>query len=900
MDRLALARDASLYRLVPQAIVRPTSVEDVRRVFDWCHRHGSSCTFRAAGTSLSGQAVGDGILIDVSRNWNGYSVLDGGARIRLQPGIRGGHANAILRPLGRKLGPDPASMQACMIGGIVANNASGMCCGTQHNTYTTMQSLGMLLANGLYLDTADAFANDHLRESAPHIYAGLLQLRDEVRSSPSLIDRITSKYRIKNTIGYSLNSLLDFDTPVDILAHLLVGSEGTLGFIEHIVYNTIPDARTKHTAIFLFPSIQEACSTVPYWTSCGAAAVEIMDDRSLASVAHLPNTPPLLASAGKGASALLVEFHDVAPPNGEGHAPQWTGWTTDANEQARLWAVRKGLMPTVGAQRKAGHTMINEDIAVPPSHLADLLANLRLLFVQHRYDDAVIFGHAKDGNLHFVLTLDSNDATEFERFERCMVDVARLVVERYDGSLKAEHGTGRNMAPFVEFEWGEHATSIMWRIKELLDPAGILNPDVVLSHNQHIHTQNIKPVPVIEDDINQCIECGFCEHVCPSRELTRTPRQRIALQRELAMQTLSADVRADVLRSWNREVLDTCATDGLCSVVCPVGIDTGAYVKKERTLRGSRILHASANIAAKHFRLFSAVSSAGLGAVHALASVIGSHRFSRFAATIHRRVPAIPIWHRYTLPPAEPRRGEHGTSPQVILVRSCGSRWMGGMNDATTNLEHALNMAGVHHTVIGDGSVCCGQVFGSKGYADAEAHCTTESIEQLASLSSTNIPIIVDASTCASALRHQLRDTDHVVLDMAEAIQEFIVPRLPLQQLDGTAVLHPGCGLIKAGTAELARQIAQRCIRNVVVPHEAGCCGMAGDRGLFHPDLVTAALRGEVQEIRQVDAQWYLSCNPSCESALRQESGRPFTSLVSLVLASARAARPLTRRQAEQ
>lgn len=900
IDRLAVARDASLYRLVPEAIVRPTSLEDVRLVFDWCHRNALHCTFRAAGTSLSGQAVGDGILVDVSRHWNSATILDDGARIRLQPGVRGGHANALLRPYGRKLGPDPASMQACMIGGIVANNASGMCCGTQYNTYHTMHSLGMLLPNGLYLDTANPTSDDQLRDRAPDIHAGLLQLRDEIRSSPSLVDRISTKYRIKNNIGYSLNSFLDFDKPIDILAHLLVGSEGTLGFIEHIVYNTIPDARTKHTAIFLFPSIHDACGTVPYWTSCGAAAVEIMDDRSLESVAHLANTPPLLASVGKGAAALLVEFHDVAPPNGEGHALRWTGWTTDVTEQARLWAVRKGLMPTVGAQRKAGHTMINEDIAVPPSHLADLLANLRSLFVQHSYDDAVIFGHAKDGNLHFVLTLDSNNAAEFERFERCMADVARLVVERYDGSLKAEHGTGRNMAPFVEFEWGEQATSIMWRVKQLLDPSGILNPDVVLSRNPHIHTQNIKPVPVIAEVVNQCIECGFCEHICPSRGLTRTPRQRIALQRELAMSSLPDEARADVLRSWDYDVLDTCATDGLCSVMCPVGIDTGSYVKAERAKRGSRLHHASALIAAKHFRLVSAAATNVLAAIHAVSTVFGAKRFSRLSTTLHRILPVLPIWHSNTLPPAMPRHCDVVADPDVILLRSCGSRWFGGVDDATSLLEQLLQMAGVRYAVVSDGSICCGQVFGSKGHEDAENLCVTATKNVLASWQTMNAPIIVDASTCASALRHHLQEGDRIVLDIVQGMQEFVLPRLPLRKLSGTAVLHPGCGLVKGGTAELATQIAQRCVQNVVVPHDAGCCGMAGDRGLFHPDLVTSALSGEVQEIRRVDAQWYLSCNPSCESALRQESGRPFTSLVELVLAAARAARPLTRQQAER
>ncbi|MBU3742377.1 MAG: FAD-binding protein, partial [Candidatus Kapabacteria bacterium] len=519
--RRAMARDASLYRMVPMAVVRPSTATDIVNLFNIARIHGAACTFRAAGTSLSGQAVTDGLLVDISRSWSSAQVLDGGDRIRVQPSVTGGRANAMLRRLGRRIGPDPASLMACMVGGIVANNASGMCCGTAHNSYHTIESMRYILADGTVCDTADPHADAHLAASAPAVSAAIAALRDEVRSNNDLVALIRRKYRIKNTVGYSLNAFLDEDRPARIIAKLMVGSEGTLGFIDEVVFGTIADARVKHTAIMVYASLDAACDDVSFWRDSGAAAVELMDDASLQSFATLPSTPPELRITQKGAAALLVEFHDVEPParHFDGYA---TEWTTDPKRQAELWHLRKGLMPTVGAMRPTGTTMINEDVAAPPERLADLVRGVQASFARFGYDDGIIFGHAKDGNIHFVVNQRFETEDDITRYAEFMDDIARIVTG-LDGSLKAEHGTGRNMAPFVEREWGTVAYGIMLRVKSILDPEGILNPGVVINADPTVHVRNIKPVPTVDASVNACIECGFCEHVCPTRSYTLTP-----------------------------------------------------------------------------------------------------------------------------------------------------------------------------------------------------------------------------------------------------------------------------------------------------------------------------------------------------------------------------------------
>ena len=202
-------------------------------------------------------------------------------------------------------------------------------------------------------------------------------------------------------------------------------------------------------------------------------------------------------------------------------------FSTDAGECERLWNIRKGVFPAVGGMRKPGTTVLIEDVAFPIERLAEATLDLEALMHEHGYPEGVIYGHALDGNLHFIFTQDFSDPAEIARYGGLMVAVVDLVVNKYDGSLKAEHGTGRNMAPFVEMEWGRAATAIMRELKALLDPEGLLNPGVVPNDDPTVHLKNLKPMPAADDIVDACIECGFCEPQCPSAALTFSPRQRI-------------------------------------------------------------------------------------------------------------------------------------------------------------------------------------------------------------------------------------------------------------------------------------------------------------------------------------------------------------------------------------
>ncbi len=568
LQRIAYANDASYFRLVPQAVVQPNSISEIQALFKVTQQHKIPMTFRAAGTSLSGQAVTDGILVDISKHWGKYNVEEGGKLIRFQPGIVGGFINNVLKIYGRRIGPDPASIDACMMGGILANNSSGMCCGVIENSYHTIHSMTIVLPNGFVLNTADPRANQILVNEQPQIAEGLLELKRRIDQSgirikgEGLAERIQRRYQMKNTNGYLLNAFLDFDTPLDILTHIMIGSEGTLGFIAEAVLHTLPDYPRRYTGQLYFKNLQDAASAIAPIKESGARAVEIMDRAALRSVENNPGVPSILRQLPDGATAILVEYQaqDADAESMAGfvkearqvikrikpfHDPEFTD---DPIAQASLWKARKGIISSIGGARIPGTVSINEDVAFPVHQLADAVTDLQHLFTEFGYPDGAVFGHAKDGNLHFLVNqaFDTDaDIAHFDRFVRAMVNT---VSGKYDGALKAEHGTGRNMAPFIETEWGAEAYSIMCDLKALFDPDGMLNPGVMINTDVQAHTTHLKSIPLVSPEIDKCIECGFCESKCPSRRLTLTPRQRIVAQREIARLRL-ADSHAAELNS---------------------------------------------------------------------------------------------------------------------------------------------------------------------------------------------------------------------------------------------------------------------------------------------------------------------------------------------------------------
>lgn len=910
-----MAHDASHYLVTPRAVVTASSAADVAAVMRQASAEGRKVTFRSGGTSLSGQALSGDVLLDVRQNFRGVTVLDDGLRVRCEPGATIRNVNAHLARFGRRLGPDPASEIACTVGGVVANNSSGMSCGTERNTYQTLDSMVLVLPSGTVVDTSLPDADDRLRRQEPALWEGLAALRDRIRSNPDSMARIAQQYAMKNTMGYGLNSFVDHDSPVRILEHLVIGSEGTLGFVAQATFNTVPVQPFAATALLVVEELGVATDALTALVRGGATALELMDAASLRVVQRYQEASPELASlAVNRHAALLVEatsdsaadlatrmaaLNDVmaslpipAPPR----------FTDVAAERANLWYLRKGLYTTVAGARPAGTTNLLEDVAVPVDSLTATIDDLAGLFGQHGYDDAVIFGHAKDGNIHFMINPTLSDPRQLDTYSEFTEQMVDAVLAR-QGTLKAEHGTGRIMAPYVHRQFGDELYDVMRQVKALGDPAGILNPGTLLDDNPTGHLQNLKTMAPVDDFVDRCVECGYCEPTCPSKDLSTTPRRRIALLREIQVRPEAE--AAELRKAYDYEAVDTCAVDSLCSKACPVLIDTGVFMKTFRAKRHSAAtMKASVAVAEKWGPI-----TTGLRAGMKLADVVPSPVLSG-ATKLGRAViskDVLPTVGK-DLPHSGMARPRPRRVPDArgVLFASCLGEIFGpsesgcgrGVTDAVVDICRA---AGVGLEVPDLSGLCCGTVWVSKGFTDGAAAMAERTFDVLWPATRNGaLPIVCDAASCSHGLEglaHHLPPAKAelwrtvTVQDAVTFVARECLPTLSLEAR-GTMVLHPTCSMIHLGCVEDAVACGKAIFEDVVVPVDAGCCGFAGDRGMLHPELTASATAAEAREVAAVVSQHsaagrpveaFASANRTCEMGLSRATGEEYRHVLELV-----------------
>ena len=884
-DIVKYASDASPYRLFPRAVVMAREAGDVAKVLAYGRERSIPVTFRAGGTSLNGQGQSDGILVDVRRHFGGVAVEQDGELARVKPGTVLGHANRVLAPHGRKLGPDPASTDIACVGGVIANNSGGMRCGTTRDSYSTVRSLTLVLPSGTTIDTAAPDAAERFAAAEPELAAGLTAIREEILADPELADRIRRKFAIKNTTGYRLCAFLDAEEPLEIFRRLVVGSEGTLAFVAEAVFETVPLPARTTTAWVHFPDIDQAIDPVRELVDAGATAVELMVAPALITAAwNMVGAPEEWKELPPESAVLLVEF-------GAGDEEGLDEYVTKAEEifAAReiirpieftreaegielAWRVREGLHGLIGRLRLPGTALIVEDVCVPPERIAEGARDLQALLGEHGFLPGVA-GHASAGNLHFMLTPDFAKQEDLDRYESFMAGLVELIVDKYDGSLKAEHGTGINMAPYVEREWGEKATELMWRVKQLADPDGVLSPGVVLNRDLGAHLRNLKTTPRIEESATTCVECGFCEPVCPSRNLTTTPRQRIVLRREMARQPNGSPVQKALLKEFEYEALDTCAADGSCQLACPVGIDTGLLVKEMRKARHTERAERLALATAKRWGTVEGASRAGL----------------RLGPLAHRteRGRALPPPASRKLPPTI------HTGAVAVYVPSCTNRIFGGspVEALVTVSARAGRPVWIPEDVVGS---CCGLPWSSKGFGEAHRHKANEMVERLWEWSGEGaLPIVIDAASCTGSIaepgdgvlteENAERLGKLEILDSVTWANDHLLPWLEVSEKVGSVTVHPTCATRHMGLSHRLEALSEALADDVYVAPSSSCCGFAGDRGVSHPELTRSATRPQAEELagRHFDAR--ISSNRTCEIGLERATGEPYESVLILL-----------------
>ncbi|MEO5602570.1 MAG: FAD-binding and (Fe-S)-binding domain-containing protein [Cyclobacteriaceae bacterium] len=919
IDLVSFASDAGFYYLLPKAIVQPLDEGEIVSLFQFSHEYKVPLVFRAGGTSLSGQSITDGILVDLSQYWKKIQIEGDGAFVRVQPGITGAMVNAFLKKHRRKIGPDPSSISAAMMGGILSNNASGMCCGVRLNSYHTTKYIRFILPDGKTFSTEKTDDFIRFETQCEELYHTLQDIRQQIVSNESLYQRIRKKYKTKNTVGYSLNAFVDYKHPLDILAHLLIGAEGTLAFISEAVLQTVEDFPFKSTGLLYFPDMYAACQAIVPLTQAGAMMVELMDRASLRAVENLPGMPSVVKTLPDTSAALLIEFQENTLSLLEDRVRQFQiasaklslmnapVFTTDPVEQEFLWKVRKGLFPAVGAVRASGTTVILEDIAFPVEKLGDAIVDLQILFQKYSYYNAIIFGHAKDGNIHFVITQSFHSEHEVTRYDNFMREVIILVVEKYDGSLKAEHGTGRNMAPFVETEWGSEAYQILRRIKHAIDPGGLLNPGVIINDDRNAHIRHLKDLPSVEEEVDRCIECGYCEHKCPSRDLTTTPRRRIVIRRVLKGLELAGDSAnyKILLDQFQYDAMDTCSVDGLCATACPVDINTGDLIKRLRRENHSVAANKIALLTARNFKAVEWLARTALNTGVTVNRIFGAHAMLRLTSALKKLIPAFPLWSNQLLRPpsldvlrSRNEQTGHRADRTVIYFPACISRAMGTYQGKKKNLVETFmsicHKSGIDVIILKPVTgTCCGQIFSSKGFKDAYAFTANRITDQLWTSSKEGaLPVVIDVSSCAYTLK-QLRPVlneenrrkfDRLnILDSVDFLHDMVMPVTKVAARQNNIVLHPVCSLQKMKTEDKFLRVAKHFANEVTIPKNAGCCGMAGDRGFLFPELTASATLHEAKEVQQRKYDGYYSTTKTCEMALSEAVRQDYVSILYLI-----------------
>ena len=915
IDVSRLSHDASHYLLRPQAVVLARETADVARAVAVARQHGVGVTFRSGGTSLSGQGVGDGVLIDTRRGFRDVEVLDDGARVRCQPGATVRAVNARLAPYGRILGPDPASEIACTIGGVVANNSSGMACGTTQNTYRTLAGLELVLLSGTVVDTGAADADAKLKALEPELWRGLAELRDRVRGNAESVRRIEHLFSMKNTMGYGINSFLDHDEPVQILAHLMVGSEGTLGFIASATFDTVPLLPKASTALLIFDDIARATTALPDLIAAGARTAELMDAVSLRVAQALPNplealrplvvdqhTALLVEAQAQQADELAGTVADLTAVvnrlDGLTDLGQPAAFSGDPVARARAWQVRKGLYTAVAGARRPGSTALLEDIVVPMPALTETVGKLAELCTGYGYRDSVIFGHAKEGNLHFMIDPDLRDPDQISVLAAFTEELVDLVLG-VDGSLKAEHGTGRAMAPFVERQYGAELYDVMKQVKALLDPDGVLNPGVIIGTDPQAHLVDLKKPQLVDPLVDRCVECGYCEPSCPSKDVTTTPRQRIALLRDEAAGVPGIEP------DYSYAAVQTCAADSLCLLACPVSIDTGVFMKQHRREAQPAVAQKIGVGLAEHWKPTLATLR---GALTVTDKVPGSV-LAGVTGTLRKVLPTdlVPQAGDDLPGPGRSRTkldpGSTDRPAEVVFFASCMGELFepcGGdaaPGPARSFLELCARAGVAVRLPENLSSLCCGTVWRSKGLVDGAAAMAVRTASALlVATENGRLPVVCEASSCTHGLHTLQHDLEVggepelaekvavlTVIDSSRFVAEQVLPKLQVNRRLGSVVLHPTCSDRHAGDVEHLRTVAAACADEVIVPFDAGCCAFAGDRGLLHPELTASATVREAAEVRRGDYDAYLSSNRTCELGMSRATGHSYRHAIELL-----------------
>ncbi len=906
----AYSVDGSPFEPTAKAVVDVHDPEELGILLGIARETGVSLTFRGSGTGVSGQTIARDVTVrQIGPYWQRIDVLDNGERVRARCRVIGAEVNAALKPYGRYMTADPSSISAAGMGGMASTKAAGLGCTVEKNLYSMMTGLHFTLADGASVDTEDPDSVAAFRQSHAGLLRELAGLRERIMGNADMREMIIRKFKIRNTNGYSLNAFTDFDDPVEILAHLMIGSEGTLGFINSITIRTERVRPYRSTALVGFRTLDEAIGAVLLLEKrCSMYAVEFLNSVSLNALMQLPTFPDFLRGLGDDACALLLETNaeneaelaknvaDVEAVFREIPPVSPPAFETDPAVCEALWNVRRALFPLLAGTRDPEEFAYSEDYCVPINHLPEACRAFVDILRRHDFTKSGVHGHALHGNIHFSIPLRINDQEALSRVALVIEEAAKVVVD-LGGALKAEHGTGRAVAPFMRLEWGDALVEVMHELKRIIDPLGIMNPGVILNDDPECHLKGMKYAVAVDKFVDTCIDCGFCEYVCPSGSVGLSSRQRIYARRTIAgLRKDGKTAQADRWEAAFKNIgVDLCAADGLCAGRCPLGIDIAGYMKQLRGQGHSPFSRSMASSVAKHFGLVETAASSLLGFGSGLHKLMG-HNLAQATGGISKAITGmkVPDLREALLTGGGriPRPGTKAGAPSVVYYPSCAVRMMGyvdkdgdgtPMSDPLMDVTVRLLERAGYNVIVPDKTkgLCCGKMFETKGlHEQADAKLKELEAVLLAATNNGEFPVLCETSPCVARMKKKM-DPRIGIFEPVAFVLEHLADKLRFERKNRKIALHATCSTRELGRVEKFRDVALKCVTEAVIPDKIFCCGFSGDKGFTRPELNAAALSTLKEQINGC-AEGY-SSSRTCEVGLTLHGGKPYRNILYLI-----------------
>jgi FAD/FMN-containing dehydrogenase/Fe-S oxidoreductase len=906
ISRNLYSTDASVYQITPVGVAIPKTRQDILRIIEICGRHRCPITMRGGGTSQAGQAIGEGLMVDISKYYNRILEVNVEERwARVEPGIVLDELNAHLSPQKLRFAPDISTASRATLGGMMANNSAGARSVLYGKTIDHVLEMEVALADGSVVHFKDVPRSEIPRGNTleASCYATILRLASENA------DEIARRYPkvIRRVGGYNLDDFTDPSKPVN-LTRMMVGSEGTLGIVLEAKVKLVPLPKAKAVTVIVFADLLEALSAAPAILPHKPSAIEVMDKSILDHTRQNENLHRIRETfiEGDPAATLCVEFYGDRP---EDLPPRMQALEEDLRErrlgyhyrhetnpanQARIWSLRESALGLSMAMKEDAKSIsFVEDTAVPPERLSEYIGRFQDLLRRHG-TTAGIYAHASVGCLHVRPVVNLKTEAGVRQFESIATEVVDLVLE-YGGALSGEHGDGLVRSPFMQRMFGDTLYQAFREIKQTFDPNGILNPGKIvdappITSNLRLGATYKTPRLNSHFDfgeygglggaVEMCSGVGACRKklagtMCPSYMATKDEAHSTRGRANTLRMAMNGKLGESGLGDKGvYEVLDLCLECRACKSECPVGVDMAAF--KSEFLADYWKRHGTP------------LEAKGRGYIHEL-SAWGS-RFAPVSNWVSNATKAMMDVHSQRTVPAWTRK----TFKKMIAGRKPGAGTPVTLfNDTFLNYYHpeigvaaleVLEKGGCQVNVIQPG--CCGRPLISQGLlgdAKIRAERLTEALFPIAERGE---KILFCEPSCLSALkedapsllRGEQQQKARTIAKACILFDEYAAKLdLPLRAGPTKILLHGHCHQKSMGLLPATVSLLSRIPGATVVDLDAGCCGMAGSFGYgkSHYDVsVAIANRRLLPAVREMKSgEVLVAPGTSCRQQVKDLHG---------------------------